>query len=412
MTDRIWLKTLSILLGVFAWIYVNLVIPPQIRRTIEAEVEYRNVPESVKVTPVKPSVNVQVEGTRRDFILATNNKLQVTVDLYNLRPGRAQLPVRVTTAPGLSVVSLSPAQIQIEAVPIIRKKIDVRAEILGQPADGFLFDEPLLTPAQVTIEGPDSLIKRVTACQVDINLEQVKNSISEQREIKVILESGVTDEEIIVTPGKINVDVTVKQGYPAKTLPLAKPVFINKSPEGKKLDGFKLVPESVQITGPARLINPMKDLSFKPIDLSKIEKSDAVPVKLEFPGKKVRLISSEPVLLHLTLVDSKVTRVYQGLPFELKKGPHQHASVSVSSYSIEVEGYLKDLDKISNAKLEMILDVEKMKPGSYPVNLTAPVGLPGNITVLKIVPEALQVLVSELEDQPDPPKNASDSAPR
>ena len=299
MTDRIWLKTLSILLGVFAWIYVNLVIPPQIRRTIEAEVEYRNVPESVKVTPVKPFVNVQVEGTRRDFILATNNKLQVNVDLYNLRPGRAQLPVRVTTAPGLSVVSLSPAQIQIEAVPIIRKKIDVRAEILGQPADGFLFDEPLLTPAQVTIEGPESLIKRVTACQVDINLEQVKNSISEQREIKVILESGVTDEEIIVTPGKINVDVTVKQGYPTKTLPLAKPVFINKSPEGKKLDGFKLVPESVQITGPARLINPMKDLSFKPIDLSKIEKSDAVPVKLEFPADNVRLISSAPVLLQI-----------------------------------------------------------------------------------------------------------------
>jgi len=412
MTDRIWLKTLSILLGVFAWIYVNLVIPPQIRRTIEAEVEYRNVPESVKVTPVKPFVNVQVEGTRRDFILATNNKLQVNVDLYNLRPGRAQLPVRVTTAPGLSVVSLSPAQIQIEAVPIIRKKIDVRAEILGQPADGFLFDEPLLTPAQVTIEGPESLIKRVTACQVDINLEQVKNSISEQREIKVILESGVTDEEIIVTPGKINVDVTVKQGYPTKTLPLAKPVFINKSPEGKKLDGFKLVPESVQITGPARLINPMKDLSFKPIDLSKIEKSDAVPVKLEFPADNVRLISSAPVLLHLTLIDSKVTRVYQGLPFELKKGPHQHASVSVSSYSIEVEGYLKDLDKISNAKLQMILDVEKMKPGSYPVNLTAPVGLPGNISVLKIVPEALQVQVSELEDQPDKPGNASDSAPR
>lgn len=399
MTDRIWLKTLSILLGVFAWIYVNLVIPPQIRRNIEAEVEYRNVPENVKITPAKPSVNVQIEGTRRDFILSRDNKLQVTVDLYNLRPGRAQLPVRVTSSSGLSVISVSPAQIQIEAVPIIRKKVDVRAEILGQPAEGYLADTPVLNPPQVTVEGPESLVRRVTVCQVDLNLEQVKNSLSEQREVKAVLESGVTNDEIIVSPAKINVDVTVKQGYPSVTLPVAKPVFINKLPEGKKLDGFKVSPETVQITGPGRLLAPLRDISFRPVDLSKIDKSEAIPVKLELPSEKVRLISSEAVVINVTVVDSKVTRVYQGLPFELKKGPHQHASVSVSSYSMEVEGFIKDIDRISNAKLQMVLDVEKMKPGSYPVNLTAPIGLPEDVSVVKITPEALHVQISELTDQ-------------
>lgn len=400
MTDRIWLKTLSILLGIFAWIYVNLVIPPQIRRTIEAEVEYRNVPENVKITPAKPLVNVQIEGTRRDFILSRDNKLQVTVDLYNLRPGRAQLPVRVTTSSGLSVVSISPAQVQIEAIPIVRKKVNVRAEILGQPAEGYLADEPVLTPPQVSIEGPESLVRRVTACQVDLNLEQVKNSISEQREVKVILETGVISDEIVVTPAKINADVTVKQGYPSVTLPLAKPVFINKPPEGKKLDAFKVSPESVQITGPARQLASLRDISFRPVDLSKIDKSDVIPVKLELPSEKVRLISSEAVVISISLVDARVNRVYHGLPFELKKGQHQHASVSVSSYSLEVEGFIKDIDKISNAKLQMILDVEKMKPGSYPVNLTAPIGLPEDVSVVKIVPEALHVQISELADQP------------
>lgn len=413
MTDRIWLKTLSVLLGIFAWIYVNLVIPPQIRRTLEAEVEYRNVPENVKVTPAKPLVNLQIEGSRRDFILSSRNKLQVNVDLYSLRPGRAQLPVRVTSAPGLSVVSVSPSQIQVEAIPIIRKKFDVKAEVLGQAADGFLADEPMLTPAQVTLEGPESLIKRVTACQVEVNLEQVKNSISEQRQVHVVLESGVTDEEILVTPGKINIDVTVKHGFPVKTLPLAKPVFINKPPEGKKLDGFKLTPEEVQITGPSRLIDPLRDLSFKPVDLSRVEKSGPVEVKIELPDEKVRLISSQAVILNVTLVETKIFRTYHGLPFELKKGPHQHASVSVSSYSIEVEGYLKDIDKISNAQLQMILDVERMKSGTYPVNLTAPVGLPADVSVVKIVPEELQVKVSELSESPEQPEEtpqASDSS--
>lgn len=400
MTDRFWLKILSILLGIFAWIYVNLVVPPQIRRTLEADVEYRNIPENVKVTPAKPMVSLQIEGSRRDFILASRNRQQVQVDLYSLRPGRAQLPVKVTSAPGLSVVSVMPAQIQVEAIPIIKKKFNVKPEVLGQPADGFLADEPLITPEQVTLEGPDSLIKRVSACQVEVNLDQVKNSISEQRQVHVMLESGVTDNEIIVNPGKVNVDVTVKHGFPVRTLPLAKPVFINKPPEGKRLEGFKLTPESVQITGPARLIETLRDISFKPVDLSRVDGSGTIQVKLEMPDEKVKPLASEVVTLELQLIDTKIFRTYHGLPFELKKGEHQHASVSVSSYSLEVEGYVKDIDKISNAELQMVLDVEQMKPGAYPVTLTAPVGLPANVTVVKIAPQELQVKITDLSEAP------------
>lgn len=413
MTDRIWLKILSVLLGIFAWIYVNLVIPPQIRRTLEAEVEYRNMPENVKITPARPTVGVQIEGSRRDFILSSSTRLQVVVDLYNVRPGRAQLPVRVTSSSGLSVISVNPPQIQIEAAPIVKKKYEVKPEIIGQPADGYLAEEPRFSPDKVTLEGPETLIDRVTSCVVDINLDQVKNSISEQRQVKVVLESGVTNEEIIVAPPRVNVDVTVKQGFPSRSVPLAKPVFINKPPEGKKLDGFKVTPDSVLITGPSRIIGPLHDISFRPIDLSKVEKSGSMAVKLEMPGEKVRLISSEAVSIEVTLVDTKVSKVFPGLPFELKKSSSQHTTVSVASYSIEVEGYLKDLDKVRNAQLQMVLDVEKMKPGSYSVNLTAPTGLPENVAVLRILPEALHIQITELDESAGPrpePKTASESS--
>ncbi len=48
----------------------------------------------------------------------------------------------------------------------------------------------------------------------------------------------------------------------------------------------------------------------------------------------------------------------------------------------------------------MILDVEKMKPGTYPVSLSAPVGLPADVTVVKIVPQELQVKISDLTEPP------------
>lgn len=400
MNNRIWIKLLSILLGVFAWIYVNLVIPPQIRRTLTAEVEYRNIPEMVKILPEKHAVQVQMEGTRRDFILSRSGRVQVNVDLYNVRPGQAQLPVRVTAAPGLSVVSVSPPQVQIEVIPLIQKKFDVKIETQGLPADGYLADEPRYTPDKVTLMGPDRLINRVTACVVEVNLDQIKNSISEQRSVKVVLEPGVSNEDISVTPDKISLDITVKQGYPTKTVLLAKPVFINRAPEGKKLENFKVTPESVVITGPARLLDQLNDLSFKPVDLSGITQNASIPVKLELPDR-VKLLSVEVPVLQVELIDSKVIRAYDGLPFELQKTSNQHTSVSVSSYSIEVEGFLKEISQVRNAQLQMILDIRKMKPGSYTVNLTAPIGLPDNVSVLKIRPDALTIHISELADEPE-----------
>ncbi len=399
MNNRIWLKILSVLLGVFAWIYVNLVIPPQIRRTLPAEIEYRNVPEMVKIAPAKPTVQVQMEGTRRDFILSSNGRVQVTVDLYNVRPGRAQLPVRVIAAPGLTVVSVSPPQIQIEVIPLARKKFDVRIDAVGLPADGYLADVPRLSPDKITLEGPESLINRVNECVVEVSLEQIKNSISEQRPVKVVLEGGLSSEEIIASPDRVSLDILVKQGKDNKTVPLAKPVFTNKAPEGKKLESFKVTPESVVISGATRALAKINEVSFKPIDLSTITESASIPVKLEFEDK-IELISTPTPVLEVIMADVEVTRVFEGLTFELKKASNQHASVSVSSYSLEIKGLLKDIGKIGDAQLKIVLDIESKKAGLYEgIPLGAPKGLPESVSVT-IRPPSVNIQVSELPVEP------------
>jgi YbbR domain-containing protein len=399
MNNRVWIKILSILLGVFAWIYVNLVIPPQIRRTLPAEVEYRNIPEMVTISPAKPTVQVQMEGTRRDFILSSSGRVQVSVDLYNVRPGRAQLPVRVIAAPGLTVVSVSPPQVQIEVIPLALKKFDVRIETLGMPADGYLSDKPRLTPDQVTLEGPESLINRVNGCVVEVNLEQIKNSISEQRAVKVQLEGGLSSEEITITPATINLDILVKEGEPSRPIALGQPEFINRLPEGKKLDSFRLIPETLTVKGPTRALKALKDIAVKQIDLAALTSNATIPLQLDLPAQ-FKVISTETPVLAINLVDEELTRTFHGLTFELKKTSNQHASVSVSSYSLEMKGFLQDLEKVSDAQLKIVLDIEKMKPGSYEnIELGAPPGLPASVSVT-IKPVTVDIQVSELPDEP------------
>jgi YbbR domain-containing protein len=399
MNNRFGLKVVSIFLGIFAWAYVNLVIPPTIRRTISSAVEYRNVPELMRITPESPRVEIEVEGSRRDFIISGTQKVLASVDLYNLRPGRAILPVKVTSASGLNVKTVNPPQIQVDAIALIRRDFPVLAKSVGRPAEGYLAEEPRINPERVTLEGPELVIKRVKGCQVDVPLELVKNSISENLTVKVIFDAGLNNDEVKIFPEKISVDVTVKQGYPRKIVALAKPVFINKPPEGKKLEDYRVEPEKLMITGPDRLIDQMTELSYRPIDLGKLTETASMPLKLEFPGEKIAVVGSTVPVIEIKLSDIRVNRIEQGLQFELKKTDTQHTSVSVSSYSLEVEGYLKDIDKIRNARLQMILDITGMAPGSYDVPLTVPSGLPANVKVVKIVPETVKIEINEMKNR-------------
>lgn len=397
MSNRFGLKIISIFLGIFAWTYVNLVSPPTVRRTISSAIEYRNVPQLMRVTPEKPRVEVEIEGSRRDFIISGPEKVQVSVDLYNLRPGRAILPVKVISASGLNVKSVNPAQIEVDAVALVRKDFPVVAKLIGRPAEGYLAEDPRIKPEMVTLEGPELIIKRIQNCQIEVSLDQVKNSISENLPVKVVFEVGLNQNEIKVSPEKVGVDVTVKQGYPRKIVALAKPVLINKPPEGKKLENYKIEPEKLMITGPERLIDQMTELGYRPIDLARISQTSSMPLKLEFPGEKVQVVGSTTASIEIILSDTLLSRTEQGLTFELKKNDLQHTSVSVSSYSLELEGYLQDLEKVRGARLQMILDISRMAPGSYDVPLTVPSGLPPKVKVLRIIPETVKIDINEMK---------------
>lgn len=411
MSDRFGLKIISILLGVFAWVYVNLAIPPTIRRTISSDIEYRNMPELMRVSPQSPKVEIEIEGNRRDFIMSGPQKVQASVDLYNLRPGRAILPVKVISASGLNVKSVNPPQIQIDAVALIRKEFPVTVQVIGQPAEGYLAEEPRISPDRVILEGPELVMKRIKNCQVVISLDQVKNSISESAAVNAVFEIGSSNGELRITPERINVDVTVKQGYPKKIVNLAKPVFINKPPEGKKLEDYRVSPEKLMITGPARLIDQLTELGYRPIDLAKVRETASFPLKLEFPGEKVQQVGSAAAFIEITLSDTRVSRIESGLPFELNKNDKQHTSVSVSSYSLEVEGLLRDIDQIRGAGVQMVLDVAKMSPGTYDVPLTVPSGLPENVKVIRIIPETVKIEINEIKPQPQPESQPVASEP-
>jgi YbbR domain-containing protein len=333
--------------------------------------------------------------------------VQASVDLYNLRPGKAQLPLRVFTHSGLAVVTVKPAQVEINSEALTRAKLPVTVDVRGQPADGFLAEKPRLTPGEVVIEGPADEVGRITGAQVTATVGDLQNSFSAALKVELLRADGIySGTDVQVLPEKVTCDILVKEGYPSRLVAIASPTFVNKPPEGWKLERFELKPPEVKVFGPNRVLQTLSPLSPSAIDLGALTASvTAVPVTFKLPIDSLQLDETASVVVTISLAPVKIQRVFPGLTLVLKKSPNQHVVVSSASYTLRLEGFVEDLNRVVPSELPLVLDIRQMAPGSYPVQLQAPRGLPDRVAIVDIAPASVQVEIAESSDTGSLPVN-------
>lgn len=410
MKSRFLLKLVSLLIGLFAWIYVNIMIPPLSRRTITTHVTYRNPPQQVIISPENPTIAVELEGSRRDFIFSGEKFVNASLDLYNVRPGKVTIPIEVTPAPGLSVISIYPAQIALEIQPLTTKQFVVEPRITGTPADGFLA-EPRILPSVVTLTGPQENIDEIDQCYLDIDLTNIRNSLSEQRVVKFTPAQSAMGVDI--NPSLVTLNVAVKQGYPSKTLPLSEPSFVNTLPPGKILASFDFFPKEISLSGPQRFLDQMSFVNLEPIDLALLATGTTMPLALKLPHKQIHLTySSIEPYISISIQEKKIQKAFYPVRFKVVANPEYNLDIADTSFTVILEGLPSELEKITNDELATELNIEHLQPGTHMAALPIPEGIPEQLSLSEIIPPSIELIIS-IPKQPKftPPVVEEDSTP-
>ena len=404
-TRQITLKIAALILGLVLWVYANLVVPPMLRRNVNVTVTYRNLPTLLKVSPTNPVVEVSLSGTRRDFILAGNEPASAFIDLVDLQPGGAVFQTRVITQPGLNVVSIRPTQIEISAERLIRKEIEITPEVQGRPADGFIHEPVMIRPSKVAIEGPREIVESITACFVTVNLFDITNSISEKKTVQLLAGKEAATENIRVIPDKVDVSVTIKKGYPSKTVPIASPTLINQLQEGSRLADHSFHPAETKISGPFSLIQNITIIGPLPVDLATLSNVSSLTVPLVAPAERIDFVGPSSITVSLSIKPVEITRSFRDLQLTIQKSTNQHCILSISSYTLVLQGFVEDINRVFPANLAIVLDTREMAPGNYTVILPTPTGLPEGITVIGTQPETAEIAISEISQSENRPSN-------
>jgi len=127
-------------------------------------VAFVGMPEELVITRKSTEeINIRVLGPRAALRDISTNDLEYAVNLEGAKPGKAVYLVEETTLvmpQGARILSRSPATIELEFEQRARKSVRVRADLVGQPAEGFVFTEVEIDPPRVWLVGARSKVLR------------------------------------------------------------------------------------------------------------------------------------------------------------------------------------------------------------------------------------------------------------
>jgi YbbR domain-containing protein len=401
MVDRIWLKIFSVLLALSAWMYVNLVDPPQTRRNVELGIEYVNVPQNIWITPTKARATVRLEGSRRDFMYARTAKryAQLKVDFKGVGNGSYQLPIEAAnTFPGLTAISVAPEKLAVEVEKVVTRTIAVLPELTGRPAEGYLAAEPIITPTQVTIQGSEDAVTKILRGFVQLSLDGVRNSMSQSLDVQLLATESIDGCRILTEPSKVSVSLAVKQGYPTKVVRLTRPVFRGSLPEGRRLVSYTVSPEEVTISGPEKLLKIVDELSFRPINLGNVTASTLMPVSLELPSDKLELVEPKAIWLDMNIDETPVKREFLQIPIDMLYDGSKGVSLSETYCAYELEGMVESFEGLQVERLRPVITIPSNTAHRNLSIKLEPPALPSGVRVLKLMPEFVTVTIGDLDE--------------
>lgn len=182
-SKKLWGKVACALLAILMWIYVSYDENPKTTNTYTnipvtingiAELEQRNI----TVLSGELTVAVKISGTRNALSRLNKSDINAVVDVSNITGIGEQNPIIsiVGIPDSLSVEEKKVTSGKIVTDILIKKVVEVGIDITGTMHDNIVEGEKSVSPAQITVKGPNTLLENVTAWTEAIDVSGIAES--------------------------------------------------------------------------------------------------------------------------------------------------------------------------------------------------------------------------------------------
>ncbi len=210
MFDRIGVKIVCVVVALLLWVQVASTV--NVEHLVRLPVVVVGVPDSLSVreSVLPDRVGVRLRGTRLQLLLSdliSRDLGQIQIDLTGKGPGRHTYELSVLDAVvNATALEIVPATtLVLDVQPKVRRSVPVHLSLTGDfPEDRTLAAPPEITPPQVEVTGPESLVEGLAEIRTtDLDLRRHGESF----ETKLSLVNP--DPDLVLSPVEVEVSVGV-----------------------------------------------------------------------------------------------------------------------------------------------------------------------------------------------------------
>lgn len=317
------------------------------------------------------------------------------ISIENLAPGLHRVPVSIeSSARPVQIVSISPAEVDIQLAEIISRSVEVRMDetnfILPSPALE-LRNAPVMTPTEVTISGAAPLVSSVDHATVDAPEIDAAGRVQRMQTVAAVDEDGFGVDNVQIEPPRVMVGLAVVQRDNARDVGVSV-LAEGALPEGYRLAAMLVDPPRVTLLGDeAQLSGVGAAIETLPVDLSQVVEDFTLQIPIDLPpGMEAVDPRGQTVRSVLVTVDveERIANRVLTRQIELEGALDRDVTFQPQSVEIVLNGPVPLLNEITAQPrlLRAVIDVSQLS------NLRAGESVQVDITV--VAPEGLRTRVS------------------
>jgi YbbR domain-containing protein len=324
---------------------------------------------------------------------ASTESFRATINLAGVDPTAGSSYVRIVVEsvdPRFRVLEYEPPGINVQLDPLTTKRVPVRVE-QGPTPSNLDVRQPVVTPAEVTVSGPQSVIERIVAARADVIIEP--SGLDVDRDVELIpvdvLGDRVTPAD--VEPSTAHVRIAVFSDRRTRSLPVYATVT------GRPATGFEVAavttdPLLVLVEGDDDELLALTRADTAPISISGATQELSAELALDLPAGVLLLGGEDTVRVTITIRQVAATRNFDaGMTLVGARADLDYRLSDINGRAT-VGGPLADLERLDAAAFTMLLQVGGLGVGTYQVAPTA--NLPVGLSLVTVDPTVVTVTVS------------------
>lgn len=325
MKSKILHMLLALAIAFALWVYVITVVSP------ESEDTFYNVPvvlnnESVLndnglmvVSNGEPKIALKLKGNRSDLNSLKSSDITVIADLSRIDgPGEKQLNYSVSYPGSMSfeILNQEPQEITLTIAEWATKEVDVNVVYQGSTPPEYIADTDgvELDYQKITVTGPKEVVDEITQAVIDVNLENVTQTITQSYAVTLCDEEGQPVDAATVEVNVPEVQMTLRI-LRVKEVQLK----LNISYGGgatEQTSKVSIDPLTIKVAGSEKLLEDLDSLTLGAVNLAELMEDSTLtfPINLpegvenlsgvneatvdvKFPNLKVKTLSVSAILM-------------------------------------------------------------------------------------------------------------------